>query len=300
MTVLILGSEGFIGKHCVKFYLNKSANVFGADLFEQATVSYNYIKLSRLSFELEDVLQKNQFDLLINAAGSGNVNYSMTHPLIDFEANCLDVIKVLDGIRKFQINCKYIHISSAAVYGNPKQLPINENDITNPTSPYGWHKLISENLCKEYSSIFKIPTAIVRPFSVYGPGLKKQIFWDLHQKIIIANEEVELWGTGNESRDFVYIEDLILAIDTIYNKGLFDGAVYNVANGVETTIQEVVDLFIKKYPKNIDIKFNGKVREGDPLNWKADISKLKALGFLPTIKLEDGIASLTNWIRNEK
>jgi UDP-glucose 4-epimerase len=300
MIILILGSEGFIGTHCVRYFLNKGNDVFGADLIEQPSQNYTYHKISQLPFQIEEVLKTNKIDVIINAAGSGNVNYSMTHPLIDFEANCLDVIKILDAIKNYQPLCKYIHISSAAVYGNPITLPVTEAASTMPLSPYGWHKLISENLCKEYYSIYNVQTTIVRPFSVYGPGLKKQLFWDLHQKVKNAKNEVELWGTGNESRDFIYIEDLVLAMDTIINKGIFNGSIYNIANGKETTIKEVVNIFVEKYAKNISVTFNGNVREGDPLNWQADITKLKELGFKPTINLEDGIVYLTNWIRNER
>jgi UDP-glucose 4-epimerase len=298
MRILIIGSEGFIGSNCVKYFIHKGYTIWGVDLFNQSTQFYNYRKISRLSDDLEEIIKNNQFDVLINASGSANVNYSMTHPIIDFEANCLDVIIVLEGIRKYQNNCKYVHISSAAVYGNPIELPIQEEAQTKPLSPYGWHKLISENLCNEYNSVHGIQTVIVRPFSVYGPGLRKQLFWDLFQKIKSSKGVIELWGTGNESRDFIYIDDLVRAIDIIIDKAKMRGEVYNLASGIETSIASVIKLFVESYDPSIQYKFNGHVREGDPINWRADISKITSLGFSPENTLTYGMIKVTDWLKN--
>ena len=297
MKILVLGSEGFIGSHCVSYFIAKRHAVYGLDLFEQPTQSYRYTKVSRLSPELEELFSSQNFDAVINASGSGNVPYSMTHPVIDFEANSLDTIRVLDTIRKYQPACRYIHISSAAVYGNPNQLPIYENDASMPLSPYGWHKLISEQLCHEYSSLYAVRLAVVRPFSVYGIGLKKQLFWDLYNKIIHSSGAIELHGTGQESRDFIHVEDLITAIDLIITKGSMQGEVYNVASGVETTIQHAVQLFIETLKSPVEYHFNGRVRAGDPLNWRADVSKLQSLNFKTTYTLPTGLAQVSAWLQ---
>src|ERR1017187_1769973 len=150
---------------------------------EVGTREYHYYKVSRLSPEFEELMQQIKFNICINAAGTGNVPYSMTHPVSDFEANSLDTIRSLDGIRRYQPGCKYLHISSAAVYGNQQKLPIGEDDKLHPLSPYGWHKVVAEQICKEFTQIYKVNTAIVRPFSVFGIGLKKQLIWDLLQKV---------------------------------------------------------------------------------------------------------------------
>ena len=298
MNILILGSEGFIGKHCVAYYLKKQYTVFGVDLFEIPSQIYEYRKVTRLSTVVVELFQQNQFSIIINAAGSANVNYSMTHPVIDFDANSSDTIQVLDAIKTHQPKCKYLHISSAAVYGNPKKLPIAEEDTLHPISPYGWHKLIAENLCTEFAQIFNLQIAIVRPFSVFGPGLKKQMFWDLYQKIKSNTTGViEIYGTGNESRDYIFIDDLIDAIDCILCKGDMQGEAYNLASGNETTICQVVDAYFKALNYSCLYQFNGKIREGDPLNWKADVSKIQQLNFKPKISLQQGIEKLANWIK---
>jgi len=298
MKLLIIGSEGFIGNHCVDHFLATRNEVWGLDLYEQPTKSYSYIKVSRLSPEFEEIFQQHQFDVVINAAGSGNVNYSMSHPLLDFEANCLDTIRTLDVIRKYQHQCKYIHVSSAAVYGNPARLPVNEHDAIKPMSPYGWHKVISENLCLEYTTVYGLKTAIVRPFSVYGPGLKKQLLWDLYQKTLQAKEQIELFGTGSESRDFIYISDLVSALEIIIHKGLMNGECYNLASGEEKTIAEVVKSFFKAGDIKVPYSFNGMVREGDPKNWRADITKITNLGFKAKVSMTAGLENVIKWMRS--
>ena len=297
MRLLVLGSEGFIGSHCVSYFFEKGHIVYGVDLFEQPTKKYNYTKVSRLSPELDELFASETFDVVINAAGSGSVPYSMAHPVLDFEANSLDTIRVLDAIRKHQPACKYLHLSSAAVYGNPKKLPIQEEDLTFPLSPYGWHKLIAEHLCREYSTIFGLRTAVARPFSVYGPGLKKQLFWDVFQKINSREEgSVHLFGSGNESRDYIFISDLIAGLDTIIAHGEMAGEAYNLASGTETKVAEAVSLFIKSLSVNVVVAFDKAVRPGDPLNWCADTTKLRKLGFNSSVSLNDGFVRLAKWL----
>jgi UDP-glucose 4-epimerase len=297
MQVLIIGSEGFIGGHCVDHFQSAGHKVWGVDLYEQPSKRYAYTKITRLSPEFDEMFATVSFDAVINAAGSGNVPYSMLHPVSDFEANCLDTVRTLDAIRKYQPHCKYIHLSSAAVYGNPEKLPIHEDDRKRPLSAYGWHKLISEQLCNEYTSVYHLHTAIIRPFSVYGEGLKKQLFWDIYQKLNNKPVSIELHGTGKESRDFIHITDLVQGIECIIQKGRMEGEVYNLASGKETTIENAVAVFLGAWEKVPLYNFNGIVREGDPLNWCANTTELQKLGFKPAMDLKKGLTGLSEWMK---
>lgn len=300
MRLLILGSEGFIGQYCVQHFMSKDFEIVGCDLYEvPARLQYRYHKVSRLSPEWEEVFSMTTFDYCINAAGSGNVSYSMTHPVLDFEANTLDVIRILEAIRKNNNHCKYIHLSSAAVYGNPPSLPVREDFTLKPLSAYGWHKLMSEQICKEYQTVFNVKTAILRPFSVYGNGLKKQLLWDICKKIH-DSERIELFGTGMESRDFIHVQDLIRLIELVILKSEFKADIYNAATGVETSIRNVADLFEKYIGTGKEIIFNGEVRKGDPLNWRANTDRIKQLGFEPTESLEQGIQDYIKWYQKSR
>lgn len=297
MKLLILGSQGFIGSYIANHFCNNEKNnVFGCDLVEFNTSKYHYSKLSVLSADFEQLFINHMFDVCINASGSGNVGFSVENPLSDFEANSLSVFKILDSIKKYQPTCKYIHISSAAVYGNPTQLPIEESAVLAPLSPYGYHKMISESICKEFHHLYNSSIAIIRPFSVYGNGLKKQLLWDICQKLQV-NNTINLFGTGNESRDFIHIIDLVAVIDLIIKKSKFDCDIYNAANGEETCIRFLADIFEKKYNNTKIIYFSGLQKTGDPLNWKADINKLNNLGYIASISLEEGVSNYINWFK---
>lgn len=299
MQILILGSEGFIGKAVVRHFLATGMQVTGCDLYEAPSADYTYFKLSRLSPELDEVLQSASFDFFINVAGSGNVSYSVTHPFIDFEANTLDVYRILDAIRRLQPGCKYIQLSSAAVYGNPATLPVNETAVCAPVSPYGFHKLMAEMICKEFHQLFGLQIAVVRPFSVYGPGLKKQLFWDLFQKYKAGQRTIEVWGTGKESRDFIYIDDLILLLQHIMQNGTFACNVYNAAAGKEVTIEKAVTAMFALLDATVQLQFNNQVREGDPLNWRAGITLAEELGFTNKTTFEQGIEKLVAWYKSQ-
>lgn len=297
IEVLIIGSEGFIGKHLVSAFKDE-CNVTGCDLIGASQLSgYAYIKVSGSAVDWESVFSQNKFDICINVAGSANVSSSMINPLTDFEANVLDVMRILEAIRKFSASCKYMHFSSAAVYGNPTTLPVTENTVVNPLSPYGWHKLISEQICKEYYSVYGIQSAILRPFSVFGPGLKRQIFWDIYQKYLNNDKgNIILFGTGIESRDFIYIDDLVAAVTHIMKVSSFKADIYNIGNGIEVTIEEAATKFLQLFGTAYNLQFNGEVKSGDPKNWKADITNLSALGYTGQFSIEEGLKKYQKWL----
>lgn len=292
---MILGSEGFIGRNLTAGFLKKGWRVSGIDHFDNPTQPYTYQKQLGIS-DFTELLLRNQYSTIVNAAGSGNVGFSVTHPLGDFESNCFETAKVLDAIRLTGARSAYVHISSAAVYGNPERIPVKEEHAVQPLSPYGWHKYMSELLCREYFQLYGIRSCIVRPFSVYGPGLRKQLFWDIYHKAM-EKPAIELFGTGKESRDFIYIDDLVAAVEILLQESALGAECYNVANGIETTIKEAAELFVRHFPRAIPISFNGQTKSGDPLNWQADISKLRALGFRPRMEIGEGLQMTYDWIR---
>jgi len=298
-TILILGCRGFIGSNMVGHFLAKGYSVVGVDLVEYSTSKYKYQKLSLLSPDFDDFISANNFTACINAAGSGSVPYSIEHPYNDFEANAIGVAKVLGDIARRQPNCRFIHFSSAAVYGNPVSLPISEAQPAVPVSPYGYHKQISEIICREYHEIFGLPIAVIRPFSVYGRGLYKQLLWDLCSRLQ-QSDDVSLFGTGKETRDFINVIDFCNAVELILQKGNFTGEIYNAGNGYETSISELANIFMQFYPGTKKISFNQQQKPGDPLNWQADISKLVSLGYNQSVQLQDGVSSYIQWFLQQQ
>lgn len=297
MKVLIIGSKGFIGSHCVKYFASKY-EVWSCDIVVDYDES-NYILLDPVNENFEKVFTLQDFDLCINCSGAASVSDSYKNPQRDFTLNTYNVFKQLEGIRKYNKNCKYINLSSAAVYGNPISLPVKESQACNPISPYGLHKKMAEEICIEFNKIFGLPTCSLRIFSAYGPRLKKQLFWDLYRKSR-NTDKVELFGTGKESRDFIYISDLVKAIEIVALNASFNGEAINIANGIEIKIEEVVRVFYQNFPDSINYEFIGENRKGDPINWVADIQTLEKFGYKQEITLKAGLQNYYQWIKEKE
>jgi dTDP-glucose 4,6-dehydratase/UDP-glucose 4-epimerase len=298
MNLLILGSEGFIGQNAVEYFQARGYNVYSADIVLKQ--SPNYFLINPEHSDFSTIFIKHKFDACINATGAANVQLSFTNPAIDFALNTANVYEILNSIKEHNPGCRFMNLSSAAVYGNPEELPIRENTEIKPLSPYGCHKLYSEQICKEFFDFFQIPTISVRIFSAYGEGLKKQLFWDLYKKIENSDGQIEVFGTGKESRDFIYIKDLLLAIELILKSAEFKGSVINVASGVESTIEEAVNCFVSCFKIDIKVKFGGRTKVGDPINWRADISMLESLGFKHQYSLKDGVYNYYKWLTGKR
>jgi dTDP-glucose 4,6-dehydratase/UDP-glucose 4-epimerase len=159
--------------------------------------------------------------------------------------------------------------------------------------------MYAENVCEEYHRFFSLKTCSVRIFSAYGAGLKKQLFWDLFSKTKTDNP-ISLFGTGKETRDFIYITDIVNALWLVIKKAPFKSDVYNLANGEEVTIETAASLFYKNLSNKIIFSFNGEERKGDPQNWEADITKIKQLGFKPSVSFTEGIRNYIEWLKDEK
>lgn len=293
--LLIIGSKGFIGSHCYCYY-KKNANykVFQTDVFPDTGLD-DYYKLDLINPDFNSIFQKQKFDFCMNVSGSASVPFSISNPAEDFRLNVGNVNLILHAIRNNNSECRFLNFSSAAVYGNPGSLPITEIMPSAPLSPYGFHKMLSEHICSEFYKLYQISTCCLRVFSAFGPGLRKQLFWDLAKKAD-ESEIVELFGTGNESRDFVYIDDLVSAIEIVISNAPFRGEAINVSGGKEISVRHAAETFLKYYKPGAVLKFSGIVKTGDPLHWEADISRLKEMGFDPQTSFEEGMSRYSEWL----
>jgi dTDP-glucose 4,6-dehydratase/UDP-glucose 4-epimerase len=158
---------------------------------------------------------------------------------------------------------------------------------------------MGEEICYYFSNYFGVQSLSLRLFSVFGPGLYKQIFWDLFQKCH-ASASIEIFGTGDESRDYIYIKDLVRVFLIMIEKGKFDAGIYNVANGREIKIRDAVNTFIRQFKWNGNITYSGHQRKGDPLNWCADTGRIQSLGYVPQYSLEQGLEEYITWLQEKK
>jgi dTDP-glucose 4,6-dehydratase/UDP-glucose 4-epimerase len=300
MKIILIGYKGFIGSNLHAFFNEK-----GLDVTVYSSTEIKEDRNDKLNslVDFSSLLSQFEKSVVINCSGNGNVPTSIINPYFDFNANVSFAQFLLETIRKANSNCTYIHLSSAAVYGNPRVLPIKEDSDLHPISPYGYHKVLSENLCKQYAELYGIQSIVLRPFSVYGPGLRKQLIWDVHEKFYLSNKKdpIEFFGTGNETRDFIYIEDLCQSIELLLKQlsSLSNFEVFNIANEEEVKIKTIIELIASKF-EDKQFDFSGISREGDPNNWKGDNSKLKHLGYARKFSFEQGLAAFTNWYLNSR
>ena len=173
MKILVIGCKGFIGGHVWKYFATASPyECWGCDIVVDY-ISKDYILLTEFDNDFNKIFQSHAFDACINCSGAASVADSFTSPLRDYTLNTYNVAKILEAIRSYVPGCKFINLSSAAVYGNPAQLPILDSSVCNPLSPYGKHKMAAEELCVEYTKYFNIQTCSLRIFFCLWARFKK-------------------------------------------------------------------------------------------------------------------------------
>lgn len=293
---LVIGSKGFIGQHFTRYLREKELSVWEADVVVDYQADEKYFLIDTSNVDFHQIFESQQFDVCINCSGAASVPDSLRNPMRDYLLNTTNVFRLLDAIRTYQPDCRFINLSSAAVYGNPSKLPVSEETSAAPVSPYGYHKAMSEQICEEFFRFFGLHTCSLRIFSAYGEGLYKQLFWDLFQKVK-NDATVRLFGTGLESRDFIYIKDLVRAIHLAALHAPCEGEAINVANGKEIYIKDAVATFFGLFENPIDYQFSGEERPGDPNNWVADIRMINSIGYHQNYTLEDGLKNYYDWAR---
>ena len=301
-TALLTGIAGFLGRHIARHFASAGWRVVGVDSLAPENVQLGagvrYARMKLPSPEFASLLAETKPNVLLHCAGRASVPLSMQDPAADFHDNTVLTFELLDAVRRTAPQCRFILLSSAAVYGNPKVLPVSENTHVAPLSPYGFHKRQCELVCQEFARIYSVPTVSVRIFSAYGAGLRRQVVWDICERLL-TNGALTLGGSGNESRDFIHATDIARALALLSDKAPAEGEIYNLSTGRETTIAELAGHLIAALGMNVVPTFDGKTRAGDPLNWRADVSKLASLGFAPTVALEQGLAQVASWARAE-
>ncbi|WP_445631827.1 NAD-dependent epimerase/dehydratase family protein [Nostoc sp. DSM 114167] len=297
-SVLVTGVAGFIGRYVARYFSEQGWSVIGVDNsppenapLHNLTV-YHRLKLPDPS--LNNLLKEYSPNICIHCAGRASVGLSIIEPDIDFQSNTTLTFEILNALRINAPRCRFIFLSSAAIYGNPESLPIGETQRCNPISPYGFHKLQSEQLCLEFSKVYDLPTASVRIFSAYGPGLRRQVLWDICRQAIYQ-PIVKLQGTGKESRDFIHVLDIAKALLVVATSAPMQGETYNFASGREVTISELAEMVFQSLDYKGSVEFDGIVPVGTPINWQADVTKLGSLGITDFLSLERGVRVYANW-----
>lgn len=301
---LITGAGGFLGSHIASHLGENGHRIAAVGRFATLPGMMEIPNLWKLcgmtlpDHRFKDAVREFQPTLVVHCAGTASVANSVEAPYTDFHRTAEVCADVLETLRTCAAGCHFILLSSAAVYGNPQALPVTEETSLRPISPYGYHKLICELLAEEYRTLHGIPTAVLRIFSAYGEGLRRQVIHDLFQKFADPKSNVvEIFGTGEETRDFIHASDVARIVELIAETGVSD--VFNAASGSETSVRQLAAMISSEFGLQKEIIFNGMRRPGDPVNWRADVSRLSAIGFRPMVTLQAGIAAYQRWYRGE-
>ena len=303
--VLVTGGAGFIGSHLSEQLVACGADVtIVDDLSSGDKQNLNKIKhavhlkvLDIKQMVWEPLLTELSIDVIFHLAANAYVPPSVERPAWDFQINLAGTFQLLDYLRQINWPGVLIYASSAAVYGDPQRIPIQEGDITVPISPYGVGKLASERYIAVFSQLYGLRAASMRFFSVYGPRQRKQVVYDLIKKILQNPSEVYIYGDGTQVRDFNYVEDTSRAMIYTVDRAPLQGEVYNVASGTEYSIRELVNTLcriLQVEPKRV---YSGSTRPGDPDKWSVDITRIKGLGYQPLESLESGLIKTVEWYR---
>lgn len=234
--------------------------------------------------------------MVYHLAGGATVGQSIVDPYSDFCQSVDSTAKLLSFLKDTAPEVPVLLASSAAVYGNAHESPISSTASLNPFSPYGHHKKIVEDLGNLYAQTYEQSISVVRLFSVYGDGLRKQLLWDLCVKLARGEIDVSLGGTGYERRDWCHIDDVVQLLQRIETKNKGICQIHNGGTGQATTVMQIANLVIKSWGSKAHIVFSGQSRKGDPRNLIADPSE-QPKGFKWKVPVSEGIDRYVHWFK---
>ena len=302
MLAIVTGCAGFIGRHCARELAAQKYTVLGLDSSPMPTAAdwgaTHFDQAPVTAVALDDAAARYGLpQCIIHCAGSGSVPASFENPYADYMANVQSALEVLDFSRRNDSQVKVVLISSAAVYGNFSSLPLAESMAGQPTSPYGAHKKIMEDLAVSYGKNFAVPSICVRLFSIYGAGLKKQLLWDACRKV--AHDDFSFSGSGEEERDWLHVTDAARLLCLAAKHASTSAPVINGGTGQGTTIKQILTMLGRLYSPTRIPMFTGQARSGDPGHLVADTTLLHKWGFNSQMPLEQGLLQYVDWFSKQ-
>jgi UDP-glucose 4-epimerase len=297
-TALITGAHGFVGRHVSRMAAANGYRSVGIGHGDWSREEWRKWGLSR--WHCSDitidslVTYGDGCDTIFHCAGSGSVGFSMRFPYQDFQRTVGTTCTVLEYVRKYAAGTCVVLPSSAAVYGHCAELPIEISSTLTPVSPYGLNKRFAEEQCQSYGNHFGVRSSVVRLFSIFGPGLRKQLLWDACNKF--TRNELVFEGTGNESRDWLHIDDAAALLVLSAERASERCSIVNGGSGNATSIRQILELLAAEFGLG-EIRFTGTVRAGDPPHYKAQTREAIAWGWRPRLDLGIGIKGYVDWFR---
>lgn len=309
MKCLVTGGAGFIGSHLTEELLHRGHEVRVLDnLLTGYTKNlahfkdnpmFEFIEGSVTDADVVDDATQN-IDVIFHHAARVSVPESLEKPAQYHETNATGTLVLLEAARRNHVK-KFINVSSSAVYGDTETFPISEKNPIQPHSTYAITKYLQEHYCKMYSKHFGLQTASFRYFNVYGPRQDpKSAYAAAIPKFFLKIQEGNapvIFGDGKQTRDFVYVKDVVSANIKAMEKDGLAGEVFNISGGQRINIHELATKILKMTGTSGEPEFSAK-RPGDIVHSYADISYAKSeLGWIPEWNLDEGLKATKEWFQ---
>jgi UDP-glucose 4-epimerase len=309
MKILVTGGAGFIGSHLVEHFLQQDGyEVSCLDNFD----TYYDPKIKKQ--HIEKFLQNPRFklvkgdirdtgllkkiladtDYVFHEAAQAGVRISVDNPKKPHDVNATGTLNLLEVAKEADVR-KIINASSSSVYGKTKYLPFDEIHPTEPVSPYGITKLMTEHYCRVFEELYGLKTVSLRYFTVYGPRMRPDLAIHIFMQKALKNEPIVIFGDGAKTRDFTYIDDVVRANVLAMNKG---SGIYNIGGGHTITIRQLAEKIIENTKSESRIQYEKDIL-GDAENTAADIRKAETeLGWKPITTIDQGLEIYKQWIQH--
>ena len=300
-NVLITGAGGFLGGTIARELARQGFPLSLCDTKPTEKIGGGRTKIFRErlpSQRIGEFVAVTKPDWVVHCAGPARVAASFKDPAADFLNSVAATDCLYQAIQRHAPSAKVLFMSSAAVYGQPRQLPITEHTLPTPISPYGEHKLQCERLGSNLHAHSSIEVSNWRIFSAYGPTLQKQVLWDIYRKSV-ASSEVVLDGTGQETRDLIYGQDIARGVARVIHSGEIPQETVNIGSGRAVSIATLAQLMLDSLNYCGSVRFSGIRHQGVPQDWSVDARVSLQLCGGEMTSLENGIASYAQWIERE-
>lgn len=308
VKALVTGAAGFIGSAISRALIARGDTVVGidsmSDYYDESLKRGNLesIGCEGFIFYEEDLNNSplsdrlDGIDYVFHEAGQPGVRKSWGDDFgIYVKANIAATQKLLEAARGANQLKKLVYASSSSVYGNAESYPTTEDMKPQPVSPYGVTKLAAEHLTTLYALNFGVPTVALRYFTVYGPGQRPDMAFTRFTRAAVVGDQITLFGTGEQIRDFTFIDDVVRANILSAESDVTSGTVFNVAGGSNVSMNEVVEILESLSGGTVKVN-RTKAVPGDVLRTCGSTEKIaEQVGWRPTVPLEDGLERHYRW-----